>query len=311
MTEGITGGELKVTGIGQQDGCGAGFQPDPIDKGKAEVEAIPAGGQAMYWDRPKNWQAYQVDASKLGKNDSQLIGKTKRLAIVGCSDSKGYAPYDDPDIEIWSVNNAYGHIKRYTRWFEIHTIEFKDGHFSRRWSRDFRGLDVDIYLSHLAALDCPVYMQKKWDIIPKSIAYPVDEVIKHFGDDRYFTNTISYQIALAIMEGFKEVQIWGVDMAVDTEYHFQRPSVEYWIGIAKGMGIKIYVPPTADLLKTRFLYAFEEREADSWKQKIMGMQKNMEERKAQAMQKMQVAHDQIQQYVGAIAATKEIDKIWK
>ena len=542
------------------------FKPDVIESAPKKDEH----GGALYWDRPKNWQSYKVDISKLGKNDSQLIGKTKRLAIVGCSDSKNLAPYDDPDIEIWSVNNAYGHIKRYSRWFEIHTIEFKDGHFSRRWNRDFRGLDVDIYLSHLAALDCPVYMQKHWDCIPKSVAFPVDEVIKHFGDDRYFTNTISYQIALAIMEGFKEIQVWGVDMAVDclapetkvltadlqwvpsgsvkvgdelmgfdeyssdgegktrrwrkavvtkaretfrrchemgledgtsfiasekhgwlthgenvnrwkttdeltakhhragrptrilkmvepwkgdlswdagylaaafdgegslcqnerktvpgifrntlsfaqrdnemmekvgnlldrygfshsfttagdrdtkqinikggkpeimrflgqfrpprllpkfnpnamgefqaakyvpvvetrelglrpvmgietdtktfiaegfashnSEYHWQRPSVEYWIGIAKGAGIKIYVPPTADLLKTRFLYAFEEKEADNWKQKLTGMMKNMQERKAVSMQKMQQEHDKIQQYIGALAAAQEIDKVWK
>lgn len=284
------------------------FKPDPIEGVKPKEDDH---GGALYWDRPKNWQAYQVDISKLGKNDSRLIGKTKRLAIVGCSDSKALAPFEDPDIEIWSVNNAYGHIKRYSRWFEIHTIEFNDGHFTRRWNRDFRGLDVDIYLSHLSALDCPVYMQKHWDCIPKSIEFPLGDVTKYFGNDRYFTNTISYQIALAIMEGFEEIQIWGVDMAVDTEYHWQRPSVEYWIGIAKGMGIKIYVPPTADLLKTRFLYAFEEKDSDSWTKKTQGMIKNMQDRQTTAQQKMQIAHDQMQQYVGAIAAIKEIDKIWK
>ena len=39
----------------------------------------------------------------------------------------------------------------------------------------------------------------------------------------YGTNTVTYMILLAIAEGATHIGVWGVDMAVDTEYHYQRP----------------------------------------------------------------------------------------
>lgn len=162
-------------------------------------------------------------------------GKKKRLCIVGCADSKTFVPYDDPEIEIWGVNNLYNHIPRWTRWFEIHNITFDGKHFSRRAQKDFRGQNIDKYVEDLAKMKCPVYMQRKWENIPGSCQYPLTSIIKRFGSvmgwynrelphgvtenniayNAYFTNTISYELALAIFEGFEEIQIFGVDMAVD------------------------------------------------------------------------------------------------
>ena len=77
-------------------------------------------------------------------------------------------------------------------------------------------------------------MQKAWKEVPTSMVYPLDAMLKKFGD--YFTNSISWMLALAIHEGFEEIHVYGVDMAVDTEYHHQRPSCEYFLGLAKRDG---------------------------------------------------------------------------
>ena len=63
--------------------------------------------------------------------------------------------------------------------------------------------------------------------IPDSIAYPLDEMLKQFRD--YFTCTCSYQMALAIAMQPDEIGVYGVNMAMDTEYAQQRPSCEYWM----------------------------------------------------------------------------------
>ena len=136
-----------------------------------------------------------------------------KVAIVGCSDSKDDAPFDNESWELWGVNNLFFHIKRWTRWFEIHNIQFDGQKWLRRGSPDFRGQTVNDYVAGLAGMKTPVYMQKKWPQIPNSAAYPVKKIIDHFGD--YFTNTISWMIALAIWMGYKEIGVWGVDMAVD------------------------------------------------------------------------------------------------
>ena len=49
-------------------------------------------------------------------------------------------------------------------------------------------------------------------------------------------------IALAIYEDFDIIHVYGVDMAVCGEYEQQRPSCEFFCGIAKGKGIELYIP---------------------------------------------------------------------
>lgn len=149
-----------------------------------------------------------------------LLKPEKKIAIVGCSDSKDLAPFNDESWEIWAMNNAFITTPRRTRWFEIHPIKFDGKDYWRRklikpgifeYSKEFRGQLVNEYMKDLAALDIPVYMQQHWDIVPKSEAYPLQDVIHKFGN--YFTNSVSYMIALAIMEGATEIGCFGVDMA--------------------------------------------------------------------------------------------------
>lgn len=237
--------------------------------------------------------------------------KLKKLAIVGCAETKVQAPFNDPEYEIWGMNNLYGFIPRWTRWFEIHPIGFDGQHYTRRGNLDFRGLSVDKYLKVIGEMKTPVYLQKLYpEIMPNGILYPLEQVLERF-PRKYFTNSVSYMIALGIMEKFDVIDIYGVDMAVDTEYFWQRPSCEYFIGIAEGLGIKVYMPGTSDLLKVRYMYAFEEHLEDDWKKKMTGMLQGMEQRKLSAEKEMKIANDKVQQYIGAIAAAKEIDKVWK
>lgn len=237
--------------------------------------------------------------------------KFKKVAIIGCSDSKSEAPWDDKDWEFWGVNNLFLTLndKPWTRWFELHTFTCQNATFSRRWKYDFRGQKVNDYMTGLSKLKCPVYMQQKWDIIPNSKIYPIKEILETFGG--YFTNTISYEIALAIYMGFEEIGIYGVDMAVDTEYHHQRPSCEYFIGLALGKGIKITIPEEADLIKTRFPYGFGEKKEDAWMKKVRNQALSMQARMMKSQQIVNTEQRKVDQYVGAISACNEQIKIWK
>jgi len=268
--------------------------------------------------KEKAAEKVQEEAPNLQKQtklDPYKKGDKPKLAIVGCSDSKDQAPFDNQDYEIWGVNNLFYHIPRYDRWFEIHHITFDGKDFLRRGSKDFRGQAVTNYIADLGKMKCPVYMQKQWPQVPMSTQYPVKKIIDMFGD--YFTNTISWMTALGIWMGFEEIGIWGVDMAVDTEYHWQRPSCEYFIGWFNGMSkalgrdTKIYIPPTADLMKARYLYGFQEPEEIAWRQKIAATKKHMGQKMEKAAQAEQQQHDLRMQYLGGIQAVREIDKIWK
>lgn len=267
----------------------------PAKGAMAKIDTFGPGGVVV--------NSYEIEARAVQRTKDTCI-------IVGCADSKNMVPWDK-DAEYWGVNNLYGvQLKgaHYDRWFEIHNIEFTDGKYYRREQADFRGQPVDQYLKGLGKLKCPViYMQQEWDMIPNSCKYPLDAITTLFG--RYLTNTISYEIALAILMGFKRIEIWGVDMAVGTEYEHQRPSCEYFIGMAKGKGIDVFVPDEADLLKTLFLYGFEEPKKTAWEKKVTSIEKSMAQKQNQAQAQLEQAQNALNQYIGARYAVAELKKI--
>ena len=99
-------------------------------------------------------------------------------------------------------------------------------------------------------------MRKEFEEIPNSEAFPIEDVLEKFG--YYFTSQIGWMIGLAILEGFKEIHIYGADLAMEDEYMHQRPNCEYLIGWARGAGITVYIPRGSDLLKAGKLYGFED-----------------------------------------------------
>ncbi len=219
------------------------------------------------------------------------IKKTKdKVCIVGFAPTWNKTPFADDDFEVWGLNELYAYFKQIPdahaeRWFEIHSPNSpsKNTPQHRAWLRK---------------ATIPIYMQKHFDDIPNSVPFPKDEVFKFFEDKgymgaKYFTNSISYMIALAIYEGYKEIHIYGVDMAQDSEYAFQRPSCEYFIGIAEGLGIKVYIPCESDLVKAGVLYGYESD--NTMRLKIKGRIKELQGRKNAAMQNLQKGQQIVRQ----------------
>lgn len=257
----------------------------------------------------------EVPTSPVKKNF--ILPKKSKVAIVGCADSKNQAPFAmHNEWEFWGVNNLHLTLPKapWSRWFELHQIAFQNNIYFRRGKNDFRGQPVEKYLASLNALNVPVYMQAPWAIVPNAVEFPFQAIIQEFGN--YFTNTISWMIAMAMREGFTTIGIFGVDMAVSSalrhqnEYSHQRPSCEYFIGLARGKGIEVILPDTCDLLKTRFMYALQEPQETAFNQKLREMDQSMANRQMEADKKLRLADQQVQQYVGARSAIAEIVKIW-
>lgn len=182
----------------------------------------------------------------------KLEPRRKKVAIVGfASSTRLKAPYGDQAWEIWGENQLYRFVPRATRWFEMHPHE---GPYS--YLADMvPGTD---YPKWLRESPIPVYMVSHRPEFPNSIGYPLQQMIEEFGlaDMRpdaavkgYFHSTVDYMLALAISEGFEEIGVWGVDMSHDTEYERQKPSGSFWLGVARGRGIKVTLPVESALLK--------------------------------------------------------------
>lgn len=102
----------------------------------------------------------------------------------------------------------------------------------------------------------PLYSIRAYDHIPTSIAYPLAEIIDHFGED-YLTSGIDYMLALAIYREVARVDLYGVTMMGPYDGH--RLGVEFWLGVALGRDIPFQIHGEHRLLKTDSgnLYGFD------------------------------------------------------
>lgn len=210
--------------------------------------------------------------------------RLKKVAIVGGGPSRRKAPFDDETWEIWAFSSRAWRYPRVTRWFELHSMtDLRDQLITfRRGRRSYRG-----YMRMLRRMECPVYMQKTYRRIPNSVAYPLELALEKFG--RCFTSTVSYAVALAIIEGYDVIGLWGIDVR-RTEYRHQRPALRYLLGLAKAQGIEVVLPPAARLkvpakprfVPTRVLYAYDWRSRHAWWRERIRRRRRMRLRRAAA-----------------------------
>lgn len=158
-----------------------------------------------------------------------------KVAVVGMSASCADAPWDDASWEKWGLPWHEVYWYQMQRHFEMHDMRLLESEHSDR--------PAD-YLERLKECE-RLYMQEAY--FHGATRYPFDEVAKTTGE--YWNSSIAYAMALAIHEGAKEIGVFGVDMSGDDEYGYQKPNMEYLIGLAIGRGIKVHIPEASPLLK--------------------------------------------------------------
>jgi len=249
------------------------------------------------------------------------VAPRNKVALIGFTSSLKDAPWGDPDWELWPVNNLHLHIgdewKKATAWFNLH-----------RWDE----IEDDAeHVKWIEAGHMPVYLfpqtirkaEKAGHTFPTAVPFPADDLRDAFsalaGAD-YFTNSISWIIALAIVHiqalgDGGEIGLYGIDMATGGEYAAQRPSCEYWLGVAEGAGIKVTIADTADLLKAHALYGFDDGSAFALK--VRDRNKGLEERLAQAQAEAEAMHQAINenaalqnQILGALETGRYFEGVW-
>lgn len=168
----------------------------------------------------------------------------RKIAIVGrCWSTRSDAPWDDNSWEIWGL--AWDPIPKVDRIFETHQ------NFRRYMGTQEDG---DYHVGGLRMAKVPVYMLERHEDIPQSIALDMVAITKAVGKTvqgtPYLESSIAYMVAQALLElkPGDRIGIWGVDLHCESEYAYQRPNLEYLIGLARGMGIKVYIPPQSALL---------------------------------------------------------------
>lgn len=180
------------------------------------------------------------------------MAKVRRILIIGFEPigrREGLRALKRGGFELWTFNNDHQLMRKATRHFEMHELSVygKD-------AVDDAVVD-DKYLRALKRdIGVPVYHLRRTEEIAGSVAYPIKKITARFGT--YLTNSISYMLALAIYERVDEIHLYGIDMAREHEHAWERPSIEYFLGWARGAGITVVIPDSSDLLKCIGLYGY-------------------------------------------------------
>ncbi len=147
------------------------------------------------------------------------------------------------DWEIWGLSERPDTLPAFSRWYELHNLERK-----RRKS--------PAYWEQLKTMGPKLWVASEHPELPEANVFPKEQIMDAYG--QYFTNTVSWLTAHAMLQNYTTIGIWGVTMATRGEYGHQRPSCEYFLGRLEGMGCRLILPEESDLLKTRRLYGFDD-----------------------------------------------------
>lgn len=179
----------------------------------------------------------------------------KTVQLLGAGWSWGADPQLDPASERWGTNNVMfaryaGEFNGWTRWFDLHP----KAHILKR-----RAPAYDWYTRQDGSR--PIYTRDADLAIPGSVGFPFAAVLEYFSRDghneRDFWGSLSWMIAFAIMEGFDQIELLWFALMND-HYTKQVPSTRYWIGQARGRGIRVTIHGDSQLKPQQGLYGLDE-----------------------------------------------------
>ena len=76
-------------------------------------------------------------------------------------------------------------------------------------------------------------------------------VLKHDPEFQY-ESSVAYPMVLAIKQRPEEIGLFGINMAGDDEYAYQRPNMQYLVGYARAKGIKVTIHPESQLFASQW-----------------------------------------------------------
>ena len=213
----------------------------------------------------------------------------ERIAIVGTAASWVLTPWNDPGLKIASLNDAYrltGFV-RADAWYDFHPLDHfhyvQEGQgqvYAHQVPPGYYVRPKD-HLQWLGSQSIPIWLHpnyltqhpaaKDWK---HAHPFPKAEIEAEFG--MYFTSSPAWMMAQAVMQGYKEIHIYGIHLATEHEYIEQRPNFEFLIGRVLGPsrvtvkvsdGLRRYetqdglivLPEASPILSSDFQYAFDTR----------------------------------------------------
>ena len=122
------------------------------------------------------------------------------------------------------------------------------------WVMDDLRLQAKNYPAYgrlLAQHDRPIITSTSYPEFPMSVRFPIEQVTEALGDD-YFTNTVCYAVALAMVGGVKELTLYGADFWYPKSDAREEGGMNcaYFLGLARHFGMTFHIPQASTLLSS-------------------------------------------------------------
>jgi len=184
-----------------------------------------------------------METTKLKTKEGKDV---KRILILAQGPGFEKCTYKDVD-EVWTLNMAIFKVKRADRLFIVDPIEMKTD-ISRGWYHGYLEgevgkkipVTIEDYKKKINDMGIPFISAYEYKDIKTYEPYPIIEIYETFRTE-YFANTISYMIAYALLHGVEYIEFWGVNQAAASEFIMHKGCIEFWIGLAVGLGIGVKV----------------------------------------------------------------------
>ena len=165
----------------------------------------------------------------------------EEVIILGCGPTHVECKYH---CEVWGVNGTYNFAKRLDKLF----MTDEPDEVATCW---YDMVKVKVANPTLVfPIPYPRFQNKGFRVE----IYPMDGIREKF-KTRFFSNSIAYMLAYAlyhtksiqtpddpmprVIEGYEKIYLFGIDMMTSATYIQEKGGVEYWMGVALGMGVKV------------------------------------------------------------------------
>lgn len=239
-----------------------------------------------------------------------------KIAICGSAPSSSLlAPFEDKSWAIWGTSpSEWAQLagRRTDVWFEVHRyIPYPPAQVGRPGTKSWFSPEFHQFLK-----DHPcVFMTDPHPDIKNAHRYPFEEMLRKYGP-YHFSSSVSWMLALAIetlapmVEEGKHptLALFGIDMAAQSEWSYQRPACQHFLGMAKMMGIQVVIPPESDLMQHNFIYGLGEHNPRYIK--LSARKEELEGQKTQLEQGIQQAQLNLQRVLGSLDQLEYFLETW-
>jgi precorrin-6B methylase 2 len=169
------------------------------------------------------------------------------VAIVGGAESTAFfAPFDDPNWQIWGLAWHTTGLKRLSLLFDIHDPGFKA---EAPYRYHFNSHRNQKYIDKINTSGIPIVCDERaLGTFQNGFPYPLEEITASMPKRDFLECTISYMVAYALHKGAKRIGLWGCHFTGKDEYQYQLPSLTWLLGYAEAKGVEIIIGPGGPLL---------------------------------------------------------------